>query len=199
MDILCHRCCFHSRWVKPIPPSDSTLSLWTAAPSQPNSNRLTVSRRGTKNTLNNVLTILAGFLLGWLAPALYFAFPQRLLRHHGPMGDSGEAERPLGESSPEHVHTLAVRRHDERLWKGERVDVRQQVSGKVLNLTPGVFFLSKPSEIREDVGEVAWSAGECVISLRQRRQCLHHKRQQFFRGDRKPASLQMLLLNRSEF
>lgn len=58
------------------------------------------------------------------------------------MGDSGEAERPLGEPSPEHVHTLAVRRHDERLRKGERVGVRQRAaSGKSFeNLTRGCFL-----------------------------------------------------------
>lgn len=70
---------------------------------------VTVSHSGTVCSAGSASTLL-----------LFFIFLQRLLRHHGEMGDPGEAERPLGESGTKHVHTLALRRHNERLREGER-------------------------------------------------------------------------------
>lgn len=67
---------------------------------------VTVSHSGTVCTAGSASTV-------------FFVFLQRLLRHHGEMGDPGEAERPLGESGTKHVHTFALRRHNERLREGE--------------------------------------------------------------------------------
>lgn len=92
------------------------------------------------------------------------------------MGDRGEAERPLGESGTKHVHTLALRRHNERLREGEGAQYDRPLgsSSKISlrNFTQVFFvclFFSKPPETRDDLGQVARSAGEWLTRFSHRK------------------------------
>lgn len=46
------------------------------------------------------------------------AFLQRVLHHHGEMGDPGEAECALGQSSSKYVASFSVRGHHSSLHQG---------------------------------------------------------------------------------
>lgn len=61
--------------------------------------------------LNMVLLISFAYILP--------LFPQWALHHNGQMGRTREAERALGESSPEHVDSLTLRCCDRRLHDGK--------------------------------------------------------------------------------
>lgn len=52
-------------------------------------------------------------------------FPQRVLHHDGEMGRTGEPERALGESSPEHVNPLSLQCCDGHLCISKNYTVRK--------------------------------------------------------------------------
>lgn len=82
--------------------------------------------------------------------------PQRLLRHHGEVGRPREAERPLGQPGPEHVHPFALWRHHERLWKGQRAQDPPTALLQFGNFCQGFhsglcFFVCFPQNVQKHV------------------------------------------------
>lgn len=56
------------------------------------------------------------------------------------MGDTGEAECALGESSSKHVDSFTVWRHSKCLHKGKKVILSLQASEMYSNFTQVLFF-----------------------------------------------------------
>lgn len=83
------------------------------------------------------------------------------------MGRPGEAEREMGESGPEHVHSLTLP-CDRRLYNGQNCTGNNQRTGRrCFQLVD--LFLSDVPEKRADVREVAGSSGDgadsCLFPL----------------------------------
>lgn len=76
-------------------------------------------------------------------------FPQWSLHHHGEMGRTGEAERALGESSPEHVDSLTLRCCDRRLYNGKNWRIGKHAHSTSLLVS---FWLSRKTCWRQRSG-----------------------------------------------
>lgn len=111
---------FPPRWLRLIPLLNSPWSPWMAAPEQLNWDLLTALKRG-RIRMFDVLYI--GVVHKFVYNILLL-FPQWALHHDGQMGRTGEVERALGESSPEHVNSLTLRCCDRCLYNGKNWRVR---------------------------------------------------------------------------
>lgn len=69
-------------------------------------------------------------------------FPQWALHHNGQMGRTGEAERALGESSPEHVDSVTLRCCDRRLHNSKNCTGKNWRIGKRAFSLFTCFFLT---------------------------------------------------------
>lgn len=88
---------------------------------------LSPSLRGTDHRFN-------------LSPCLTLSvLPQRPLRRHGEVGHPREAERPLGQPGPEHVHLVPLWCHHQRLRQGQRALEWPGRFAPVQELLPGIY------------------------------------------------------------